>query len=285
VREDARSDASKRSELRKMSGRDAGRSSDCRAGRVVRLGCAPLDGDTPILEATSSGAASSRAHAGVEDIADVQPLSRALGEEPLLASAAGWAERASNGCIATGQRALLHTQLLHAALQHERVTTLQLDADADERIEEERLRSQLAACTGQLVEELARGGAYPSVALHGERHQRHAAVLAQRLVLAALPLLGGRSARAGSGYGRVGQEERLCSQSAECGATLLTLTIENNPTYSQDQNLSAVALEEETSADHACSNSSVRICPNQTWIRTRPFLPRLGSQTAEPCAE
>lgn len=55
--------------------------------------------------------AASHAHAAVEDVADVQPLRHALVEEPLLASAVGWAEGAIDGWIALGQRALLDTQL------------------------------------------------------------------------------------------------------------------------------------------------------------------------------
>ena len=74
-----------------------------------------------ILETTGSGAASSRAHAAVDDVADIQPLSHALLKESLLPSAAGWAEGAADGCIAIGQRTLLDTQLLHAPLEHERI--------------------------------------------------------------------------------------------------------------------------------------------------------------------
>jgi len=65
------------------------------------LGRTPFNSDPSILEATSSGAASSRAHAAVENVSDIQPLSCccALIKEPLLAPAAGWAESGTDGCI------------------------------------------------------------------------------------------------------------------------------------------------------------------------------------------
>jgi len=119
-------------------------------------------------------------------------------------------EGAAEGSIRTSQCALLHPQLLHAALQHERIPTLQCDTEADERIEEEGLGSDLTTSTGQLVQEGAGCGPYSAVALHYEGHQSEAAMLAQRFVARALLLLRSGSAGTSSGHGRV-------SHGARCG--------------------------------------------------------------------
>lgn len=88
-------------------------------------------------------------------------------------------------------------KLLHVALQHERIAALQLHAEADERIEEERLGGDIAAGASQLVQKRASGEACPSVL---KEYQLHAAVCAQRLVGAALVLLGSSGTGSRSGH-------------------------------------------------------------------------------------
>jgi hypothetical protein len=65
----------------------------------------------------------------MEEIAEVESMSRccALTEQALLATATGWLERTTDRNVQTSQCALLHTQLLHTALQHERIAALQCD--------------------------------------------------------------------------------------------------------------------------------------------------------------
>src|SRR3954462_12786956 len=77
------------------------------------LSCAPLESDASITEVTSSSSATSRAHAAVEEVTDVQSLCRSAFRESLLSSATGWPESATDGCINVGQHAGLDTQLLH----------------------------------------------------------------------------------------------------------------------------------------------------------------------------
>jgi hypothetical protein len=126
----------------------------------------------------------------VEQVTEVELRSCrcALAEQTLLATATGGMEGAADRqvCTMPSQCALLHAQLLHATLQYERIPTLQCDAETEERIEEEGLGRQLAASTGQLVQEGTGCESYSAVALHSEGHQCEAAMLAQRLIARAL---------------------------------------------------------------------------------------------------
>lgn len=93
---------------------------------AARLGCAPLHGDALILEAASSGAASSRAHASMEGVTYIQlSIRAAFIEQPLLTSATGRLRcTATDGLVTAGQQRLLQTQLLHTTLQHARIAVL-----------------------------------------------------------------------------------------------------------------------------------------------------------------
>ncbi len=76
-------------------------------------------------------------------------------EEPLLTSAARrLRDTATDGLVAGCQHRLLMAKLLHAALQGVCIAALQLHAEADECIDEERPGGELAASAGQLVQDV-----------------------------------------------------------------------------------------------------------------------------------